>query len=109
LIDQILKETKNLDKQAEAYFFKGKCLQNLNNIPDAITSYTSSVSLNLHHYGASIHLATLLLQTGHFSPSIPYYLNALHLNPSSPSPYLGLTLALKLLSPNEDSLLHHFK
>ncbi len=58
-------------------------------------NFNRCLDLDVHHYGASVHLANLYVKLGRAQQAARYFANAIRVRPEAAAPHFGLMLAVK--------------
>ena len=68
-------ENKNESEtgQVECLFFAAKCHQQLGNYKKSIENFKKCLQLDQNHFGASTHLANLMVQLGEHQRAMNYF------------------------------------
>ena len=73
-----------------------------------MTSFRKSLAIDVDHFGASLHLANVMLRIGQGQSAAKYFLNAIRLRPESANAHFGLVLAVHLSAKDSQAAHRHF-
>jgi tetratricopeptide (TPR) repeat protein len=66
------------------------CYENLKEYQKGMINFKKTLTLDVNHFGASIHLANMLANVGEGQRAAKYFMHALKIDPDSINAHFGL-------------------
>ena len=96
-------------KNVSAFFYYGVFLQHNKEFDEAIRNLKQCLAIDTENFGACIHLASLLANTGESKKAAKYYKHALKLDPNSIEANFGMGKILHAITSIGGSSIPYFK